>query len=63
MPITDKAVLDVFDSFGDNNVQGMALELKLREEGFDIDDIVNAINGLLSKGVLVQNKTGSISRA
>jgi hypothetical protein len=63
VPITDQAVLDAFDSFGDNNVQGMALQMKLRDEGFVNEDIVNAINSLLSRGILTQNRTGSICRA
>lgn len=63
MPITDQDVLDVFDSFGDKCVQAMALQTNLRQQGFDVNDIVNTVNTLIKRGILVQNSTGSVSRA
>lgn len=62
MPITDQDVLDAFDSFGDKCVQAMALQANLRQQGFDITDIVSTINILIKQGLLVQNSTGSVSR-
>ena len=63
MSITDQDVLDAFDSFGDASVQSMALQVRLRDRGFDISNIVDAINGLINQGILVIKGTGGIRRA
>ena len=61
MSITNQDALDAFNSFGDKCVQAMALQEKLRQQGFDITDVVQCLNTLIAQGQLVQNSTGSIS--
>jgi hypothetical protein len=62
MTPTEQDVLDAFDSFGDQFVQGMALQASLRSKGFDITKIVVVINQLIEQNILRLGQTGSISR-
>jgi len=57
MEITGQDVLNAFDSFGDSCVQYMALQMKLRNDGFNVTEIVDAINGLINQGVLAYAPT------
>ena len=62
MPITIQDVIDTFDSFGDNVVHNQALQSRLRESGFDIQEIVSSINEAIESGILSSNSVGEIRK-
>jgi hypothetical protein len=63
MTISDLDVLDAIDSFGDESVKSGSLLTKLRDEGFDVTDIVNTLYYLIDRGILFVNITGTVQRA
>jgi len=59
---TEQDVIDAFDSFEDSIVHSQALQSKLRNQGFDINEIVTAINGAIKNGKLANNSIGELSK-
>lgn len=58
-PSTDD-ILAAFDSIGGQVVQPMALKLALEKRGFDVTDIVAAINQAITDDVLGQTAAGGL---
>jgi len=62
MPININDIINAFESFGDCVVHNQALQSKLREQGFDIEEIVTEINKAIANEVLEVNSTGEIRK-
>nr|WP_314709550.1 hypothetical protein [uncultured Comamonas sp.] len=59
---SNEDVLSAFDSFGHSHVPKMALQMKLRDLGFDPTHVVNALNSALNENLLHESNGGSVFR-
>jgi hypothetical protein len=62
MPISSQDVLNAFDSLGGAQNHSQALRAKLRQQGFEDGEIIDAINDLAAQGVLSVDSMGQIRR-
>lgn len=63
MAITDIELLDAFESFGEESVQGGLLLSKLADRGYEVTSVVSTLYSLIDQGVLAVGITGGVQRA
>lgn len=63
MAITDIELLDAFESFGEESVQGRLLLSKLADKGYEVTSVVSTLYLLIDQGVLDVGITGGVQRA
>lgn len=60
--LTQKQVLDVFDSFGDASVHHIALQKRLRGMGNDTAEVASAVEATVQAGALTLDASGQLRR-